>query len=150
MDSAAALQRLLAAAAKAQGALAAAEDEWLGELGLTSGKLRLLEALSAAGAPRTVPQLARALGVTRQAVQRVADETAAKGFVQTARNPEHARAKLYLLTAAGAAVLEKALHYKVLWLKGLSEGLPVTGLEIATELLALTTRRAARKSAKTG
>jgi DNA-binding MarR family transcriptional regulator len=150
MDSAAAFQRLLATTAKAQGALAAAEDERLAELGLTSGKLRLLEALSAAGAPRTVPQLARALGVTRQAVQRVADETAAKGFVQTARNPEHARAKLYSLTAAGAAALEKALQYKALWLKGLSEGLPVTGLEIATELLALAARRAARKPAKTG
>lgn len=150
MSSTESLQRLLNTAVRAQGALAAAEDERLADLGLTSGKLRLLEALSAAGAPRTAPQLARALGVTRQAVQRVADESAAKGFLTAATNPEHARSKLYSLTPEGAEALEKALQYKALWVKELSEGLPSTGLEIATELLALVARRAAKKPSKTG
>ena len=62
MSSADALRRLLATAAKAQAALSAAEDGWLAELDLTSGKLRLLEALSAAGGTRTAPQLARSRG----------------------------------------------------------------------------------------
>ncbi len=150
MSSTAALQRLLATAVRAQGALAVAEDERLADLGLTGGKLRLMETLSAADGPRTVPQLARSLGVTRQAVQRVADEASAKGFLTASRNPEHARAKLYALTPAGAEVLDKALQYKAVWVNELSEGLPETGLEIATELLSLVARRAAKKASKTG
>lgn len=150
MSSTDALRRLLATAAKAQGALSAAEDDWLAELDLTGGKLRLLEAISAAGSPRTAPQLARSLGVTRQAVQRVADESAAKGFVTAIRNPDHARSKLYGLTSTGVEALEKALKYKGLWARELAGGLPETGLEIATELLALVARRAAKKPSKTG
>jgi DNA-binding MarR family transcriptional regulator len=143
------LARLIAALSKTHAALVAGGDERVADLGLSSAREQLLGALSAAGAPRTVSQLARALGLTRQAVQRVADDLVGAGLAAYRPNPDHARAKLLAPTEAGAAACTEALRRKALWMEELAAGLPVTGVEIAAELVSLLGRRAARKSVKT-
>lgn len=55
--------------------------------------------------PRTVPDAARRLGVSRQAVQRLVDLLRDEGLVRAHRNPSHARSPLFSLTSAGKRTL---------------------------------------------
>jgi DNA-binding MarR family transcriptional regulator len=52
--------------------------------------------------PRTVPAIARRLGLSRQGVQRVANDLRAEGLVELRTNPDHARSPLVALTPTGA------------------------------------------------
>src|SRR5262245_20601591 len=51
--------------------------------------------------PRTVPQIGRRMGMTRQAVQRVADLLVDRGLAEYRSNPDHRRANLLACTEAG-------------------------------------------------
>lgn len=53
----------------------------------------------------SVAQIARALGVARQGIQRLADVLEGEGLVAYFDNPEHQRAKLVGLTEEGAQAL---------------------------------------------
>src|SRR6516165_7662497 len=53
--------------------------------------------------PLTVPQIARMRPTSRQRMQRLADELAAKGLVEFIDNPRHRRSKLVRLTSKGDA-----------------------------------------------
>ena len=55
----------------------------------------------------TVPQAARRLGVTRQAVQRVANELVRDGLVDLGANPDHQTSPLLTLTEHGSGVLTR-------------------------------------------
>ena len=56
--------------------------------------------------PLTVPQIARRLGVSRQNVQRVANDLAAAGMATFGQNPDHKSSPLLDLTPAGRSALE--------------------------------------------
>jgi DNA-binding MarR family transcriptional regulator len=60
--------------------------------------------------PRTVASAARRLGLARQSVQRVVDDLVAAGQVELRANPDHVRAPLVALTAAGASTLERLVR----------------------------------------
>ena len=64
-----------------------------------------LRTLATSG-PATVPEIARARPVSRQHIQKLADELAAQGLVEFADNPRHKRSKLVRLTAKGRARFE--------------------------------------------
>jgi DNA-binding MarR family transcriptional regulator len=51
--------------------------------------------------PRSVAGVARRMGLTRQAVQRIADVLVARGLAEYRPNPAHRRAKLLACTEAG-------------------------------------------------
>jgi len=76
-----------------------------------AGSWGLLRSLNAGG-PQSVPQLARSRPVSRQRVQKLADELARDGLVEFIDNPAHRRSKFLRLTAKGearfAAMDEKA------------------------------------------
>ncbi|TCN32249.1 DNA-binding MarR family transcriptional regulator [Kribbella orskensis] len=55
----------------------------------------------------TVPAIARRLGLTRQSVQRVADELVDDGVVKRSGNPDHQRSPLLALTTDGRETLRK-------------------------------------------
>lgn len=54
------------------------------------------------GGPQTVPALARQRPVSRQHIQKLADELAEQGLVEFVDNPVHRRSKLVQLTKKGA------------------------------------------------
>jgi DNA-binding MarR family transcriptional regulator len=54
----------------------------------------------------TVPQAARRLGVTRQAIQRVANDLVGAGLAEFKANPDHRTSPLLALTGNGRDVLE--------------------------------------------
>jgi DNA-binding MarR family transcriptional regulator len=51
--------------------------------------------------PRTVAEIGRRMGMTRQGVQRIADLLVARGLAEYRPNPAHRRAKLLACTEAG-------------------------------------------------
>ncbi|MCX4692439.1 MarR family winged helix-turn-helix transcriptional regulator [Streptomyces sp. NBC_01408] len=73
--------------------------------GLTAASWQVLGAVLRE--PLPVAGIARAMGITRQSVQRVADLLAAKGLAEYAPNPAHRRAKLLRPTEAGRAAVAR-------------------------------------------
>lgn len=57
--------------------------------------------------PLPVSGIARAMGITRQSVQRIADLLVEKGLAEYAPNPAHRRAKLLTPTEEGRAAIAK-------------------------------------------
>ena len=147
IESVEALSRLHHACGKALGALSSAGDDLVADLGLSTARVQLLDAL-AAGGPRSVSQIARALGLSRQAVQRVADDLVALHLAAYARNPDHARAQLLALTDQGQATQAQAARRKALWLASLADGLTPAWLDMATELMTLLVLRAPQQGRK--
>ncbi len=74
--------------------------------GLSKGRLSLLRELEREG-PQTVPQLGRALRVSRQHAQVVANSLAEAGYVEFAANPAHKRSRLVRLAAAGSQLVSE-------------------------------------------
>jgi DNA-binding MarR family transcriptional regulator len=71
--------------------------------GQTQARWQLLSVIS--DEALTVPQAARRLGVTRQGVQRVANDLTAAGLAEFQSNPDHRTSPLLALTGEGRTVL---------------------------------------------
>lgn len=76
--------------------------------GLTTAWWQVLGALGYSPHPLPVAHIARNMGLTRQAVQRVVDLLVDRGLVEQRPNPHHQRAKLIVLTPEGRAALTRA------------------------------------------
>ncbi|HWF67111.1 MAG TPA: MarR family winged helix-turn-helix transcriptional regulator [Acidobacteriaceae bacterium] len=74
-----------------------------GKVGQTQARWQVLSAASVDDA--TVPQIARRLGIARQAVQRVADLLVQDGLAKFAKNRAHARSPYLRLTQKGKDLL---------------------------------------------
>src|SRR3954470_14545616 len=135
------LTRLVLELFRLNGRLLAAGDAMTRDLGLTSARWQVLGAVRLAGGPLPVAWIARNMGLTRQAVQRVADELATEGFVRFAPNPHHRRAKLVALTAKGEEALDRVSARQARWADGLAAGVDAPALEGALNVL-LTLREA--------
>jgi DNA-binding MarR family transcriptional regulator len=73
-------------------------------VGQTQARWQVLSAASAR--PRSVPQIARVLGVTRQNVQRIADLLVGEGSAQYQGNPDHRASPHLVLTRRGRTALD--------------------------------------------
>ncbi|MEL6062592.1 helix-turn-helix domain-containing protein [Methylobacterium sp. DCY52] len=117
------------------GALLAAGDGLVADLGLTSARWQVLGAIALAPVPLPVAHLARTMGLTRQAVQRSVGEMAADGLVRLAPNPHHRRAMLVTMTAAGEAAYRAAHARQQRWAEALADGLSAEAVTAAGDLL---------------
>jgi DNA-binding MarR family transcriptional regulator len=81
------------------GQLLAVAEELARPVGLTAAWWQVLGA--ALAEPQSVSEIARAMGLTRQSVQRIADLLVERGLAAYADNPAHRRAKLVTPTSAG-------------------------------------------------
>ena len=124
------------------GRLLAAGDRLAAPVGLTSARWQVLGAID--GQPLSVAGIARAMGLTRQSVQRTADLLAAEGSVAFVPNPQHKRAKLVDLTPTGRAMLREVTIPQKAWAERTAAGLPAAGIEAAVELLGTLRRRLER------
>jgi DNA-binding MarR family transcriptional regulator len=115
------------------GRLLAAGDRLAAPVGLTSARWQVLGAID--GQPLSVAGIARAMGLTRQSVQRTADLLAAEGSVAFIPNPQHKRAKLVDLTPTGRAMLREVAVLQKAWAERTAAGLPAARIEGAVELM---------------
>ncbi|GAB7033784.1 MarR family transcriptional regulator [Streptomyces sp. NPDC021749] len=111
-----------------------AVERELAGTGLTAGEHALLDALGTEG-PRTVPQLARAMGLDRQPVQRWVNHAAELGLVVTAPNPAHRRSSLIELTTEGAEVIRGIQDFEATELRQRLADLPAADVRTALHVL---------------
>jgi DNA-binding MarR family transcriptional regulator len=102
------VRELALAVFAANGRLVGAGNELVAHLGLTSAWWQVLAALRYSPVPLPTASIARNMGLTRQAVQRIVDVLAERGLVEFKANPHHQRAKLIVLTPAGMAAVNGA------------------------------------------
>jgi DNA-binding MarR family transcriptional regulator len=117
------------------GRLLIAGDRLVADVGLTSARWQVLGAMHYADEPQTVSWLARSMGLTRQSVQRIANELEAEGLVAFKVNPAHRRAKLVLLTRKGQATYAAADRRQAPWVNALAKGFERAELTVALNLL---------------
>jgi DNA-binding MarR family transcriptional regulator len=117
------------------GALLVAGDRLVGDIGLTSARWQVIGAAALSPVPLSVAAIARNMGLTRQAVQRVVNDLAEADLVRFAENPHHRRAKLVLLTHAGTAAHRAAMARQVPWANRLAAGLDNRGIGAARIVL---------------
>ena len=109
--------------------------------GITNARWQTLSELCALEKRVTVSELARHMGLTRQAVQRLADDMANDGLVEFIANPGDARAMHLLLTEAGKAAYEDTLEREWQWANAIAEDFDAEQITRAVALLEAITKK---------
>ena len=117
------------------GDLLATGDALVHDLELTSARWQVLGAVALSQVPLPVAHIARNMGLTRQAVQRVVDDMRTDGLVRLKPNPHHRRAMLVAMTENGEAAYRQASARQERWADDLAAGLPPEAIEAACTLL---------------
>jgi DNA-binding MarR family transcriptional regulator len=117
------------------GRLIAAGDALVAGTGLTSARWQVVGAIALQKGRAPVAHIANAMGLTRQSVQRIADELEKTGIVEFRDNPHHRRARLVTLTAKGHALNEAAMDLQKPWVAALAAGIDHSALEAALAVL---------------
>ncbi|MDD9942149.1 MAG: MarR family transcriptional regulator [Myxococcales bacterium] len=117
------------------GALTAAGDRLVGDLGLSSARWQVMGAVALAPAPLTVPGIARDMGLTRQSVRRVVRELVSEGILALEPNRAHRRSHLVVLTRRGARLYSEASARQRPWAAALAQDVPARSLVLATNLV---------------
>lgn len=110
------------------GHLIALGDRMVRPFGMTSARWQIMGSVVLSETPMTVPQIARNLGLSRQAVQRVANDLADADLIAFENNPHHKRAKLVRLTRSGENAYQKADEAWARWANRAFAGLPAARL----------------------
>jgi DNA-binding MarR family transcriptional regulator len=117
------------------GELLTAGDRLVADLSLTSARWQVLGAIGLAQVPLPVAHIARNMGLSRQAVQRLVNDLAAQGMVDFAPNPHHLRARLVVMTARGRDIFAAAMQRQGPWSEALAEGLTAPEIDTALRVL---------------
>lgn len=120
---------------KLGGLLVSEGDHMSSEYGLTSARWKILGALSLTGETQTVPQIARSMGLTRQAVQRLVDAMHQDELLSFQCNPDHKRAKLISLSERGETIFSKLNEKQSGWAMQCSTGISKAELETTLSVL---------------
>lgn len=135
------LTEIMLAIFRINGRLLEGGDRLVASLDLTSARWQVLGAIALAGEPRTVPQVAEAMGMTRQGAQKQVNKLEEDGFVESRSNPRHKRSPFYALTDKGATAYQAVDELHTGWANTLAAGLPMEKLTPALALLAELDRR---------
>lgn len=117
------------------GNLLEAGDRLVADIGLTSARWQVLGAIESGIVAMPVAHVARTMGLSRQAVQRLANEMAKDGLVEFQENPHHQRAKLVVMTPRGRTAYRSAMSLQRKWAADLARETSPQSLEAATALL---------------
>jgi len=120
---------------RANGLVLAAGHRLAEQEGLTAARWQVLGAVALAGRPLTVPQIARRMGLTRQAVQATVNQLHRDTLIETSDNPDHRRSPLINLTERGRQKYAALDRQQIAWINELSAGLKLSDLAAAGRLL---------------
>lgn len=110
-------------------------DHMGAEHGITSARWKVLGALSLAGEPQTASQIARNMGLTRQAVQRLVDVMHKDELLLFHDNPEHKRARLISLSERGEMIYAQLYDKQLAWAVNGSTDISEAELETTLSVL---------------
>jgi DNA-binding MarR family transcriptional regulator len=99
------LSRTALAVFRVHGQMLEVSEELARPVGLTAARWQVLGAVLPE--PLPVSGIARAMGLTRQGVQRTADLLVEQGLAEYRPNPAHQRAKLLAVTEDGVAAVRR-------------------------------------------
>jgi DNA-binding MarR family transcriptional regulator len=139
-----ALSGLVVRVFRLNGLLAAEGDALARPAGQTTARWQVLAAVE--DEPRSVADIARALGLARQSVQRVADVLEAGGLTRYEDNPRHRRARLVVLTDEGRARLTAIQAAQRPWADALGASIGERELRRLNELLDVVLERIASRA----
>ena len=128
-----ALSWLVVQVMQLNGLLATAGDALAAPAGQTAARWQVLAAVE--DAPMSVAQIARAMNLTRQSVQRVADLLVQDKLTAYEDNPAHLRAKLLRLTPKGSKALHTIQAGQKIWANALAAHIDETQLRAASAVL---------------
>ena len=117
------------------GLLIAEGDALTEKLGLTHARWKVIGAIALSNAGLTVPCVARVLGQSRQAVQRITDVMVEDGLLAYQRNPKHKRSVLITLTEEGNHVYNMLREQQDPWVMENTQEIPIEELEQALRLI---------------
>ncbi|MDW7548439.1 MarR family winged helix-turn-helix transcriptional regulator [Pseudoalteromonas peptidolytica] len=100
---------------KVSGMLNIEGDMMAEEFGLSSARWKVLGAVAQAEHLLTVSEIARTVGQSRQATQRLVDALKKDSFIGFITNPKHKRAKFVVLTNDGEQIFWKLWHKQIPW-----------------------------------
>jgi len=123
------------------GRLLESGDDLVRNVGLTSARWQVLGAIAASPVPLPVSHVARNMGLTRQAVQRLANDLELGDLVRFAPNPHHKRARLLAMTDNGATAFKTAMARQVPWANRLAKGVDPDDIATALRVLVALRRR---------
>jgi DNA-binding MarR family transcriptional regulator len=129
------LDDLLTAVFRLNGTLLSARDRLVKDLGLTSALWQVLDEVSLQECPLSVAQIARPIGLTRQAVQRTTNDLMASAMATVSANPVDRRTHLIALTEKGADALATANERQREWLTAFSSALGGDSLDKAADFM---------------
>ena len=132
-------QELLSGAAlttfRLNGQFLGVAEELARPAGLTAARWQVLGAVLET--PLPVAGIARAMGITRQSVQRIADLLVDQGLAEYLPNPSHRRAKLLRPTAEGLAAVRRIDPAHAVLARRLADELGMGGFARAQDALRL-------------
>jgi len=117
------------------GLLIAEGDAMTENLGLTSARWKVIGVIALSNAGLTVPGIARVLGQSRQAVQRITDVMVSDGLLSYQPNPQHKRSVLVTLTNEGKNAYNSLREVQDPWAIESTEELSEEELETALRLV---------------
>ena len=117
------------------GLLIAEGDAMTKDLGLTHARWKVIGAIALSNAGLTVPGIARVLGQSRQAVQRITDVMVADGILVYTDNPKHKRSALVTLSEQGQDTYTLLREVQDPWAIENTEDIPIEELETTLRLI---------------
>ncbi|CAK1696273.1 DNA-binding MarR family transcriptional regulator [Vibrio crassostreae] len=108
---------------KVSGLLNAEGDKLTEELGLSSARWKVMGAIEKSDDLVTVSQIARIMGQSRQATQRVTDIMVKDGLLTWLDNPNHKKAKLVNMTEKGKEAYALLDKKQEVWAESGAEGI---------------------------
>ena len=108
---------------RVNGLVLAAGSQLAAQEGLTAARWQVMGAVALAGRPLTVPQIARRMGLTRQAVQATVNQLHRDALVETSDNLDHRRSPLINLTELGRQKYAALDRQQIAWIYERSAGL---------------------------
>lgn len=117
------------------GLLISEGDAMTQNLGLTHARWKVIGAIALSTNGLTVPGIARVLGQSRQAVQRITDVMVEDGLLVYLPNPRHKRSVLVTLSDDGIAAYSQLREVQDPWAIATTEDIPAEELETALRLV---------------
>lgn len=114
---------------KVNGLLSTEGDRLTKEFGLSSARWKVLGALNISKTPLTVSQIARTMGLSRQAVQRLTDVMEKDGLLNYADNPQHKRASHVVLSDEGKDIYSLISEIQIPWANQKPKDISATDLK---------------------
>jgi DNA-binding MarR family transcriptional regulator len=130
-----AVTKVIIAVFRINGRLLRAGDDLVQPLGLTGARWQMLGAVAKSERPLAAPQLADAMGVTRQGAQKQLDLLVESGLLEQRPNPDHVRSPVYALTTRGREKYQATMQLQRAWAARLTRGLTQGELEAAARVL---------------